>query len=50
MDKPTESTDTSGVYDDRKPKPQAVQESEDIERRYIDHTFFYRPDAEEPVV
>lgn len=49
MDNPTESTDTSGVYDDRKPKPQAVQESEDIERRYIDHTFFYRPDAEEPM-
>lgn len=49
MDKPTESTDTSGVYDDRKPKPQAVQEAEDIERRYADHTFFYRPDAEEPI-
>lgn len=49
MDNPTEPTDTSGVYDDRKPKPQAVQESEDIERRYIDHTFFYRPDAEEPM-
>lgn len=49
MDNPTESTDISGVYDDRKPKPQAVQESEDIERRYIDHTFFYRPDAEEPM-
>ena len=49
MDDPTQSTDTSGVYDDRKPNPQAVQESEDIERRYIDHTFFYRPDAEEPM-
>lgn len=49
MDSQTESTDTSGVYDDRKPKPWAVQESEDIERRYVDHTFFYRPDAEEPM-
>lgn len=49
MDNPTESTDTSGAYDDRKPKPWAVQESEDIERRYADHTFFYRPDAEEPM-
>lgn len=49
MDKPTESTDTSVAYDDRKPKPWAVQESEDIERRYADHTFFYRPDAEEPM-
>lgn len=49
MDNQTESTDTSGVYDDRKPKPWAVQESEDIERRYVDHTFFYRPDAEEPM-
>lgn len=49
MDNPTESTDTSGVYDDRKPKPWAVQESDDIERRYADHTFFYRPDAEEPM-
>lgn len=49
MDSPTESTDTSGAYDDRKPKPWAVQESEDIERRYVDHTFFYRPDAEEPM-
>lgn len=49
MDNPTQSTDTSVAYDDRKPKPWAVQESEDIERRYADHTFFYRPDAEEPM-
>lgn len=49
MDNPTEPTDTSGAYDDRKPKPWAVQEPEDIERRYADHTFFYRPDAEEPM-
>lgn len=49
MDNPTEPTDTSVAYDDRKPKPWAVQESEDIERRYADHTFFYRPDAEEPM-
>lgn len=49
MDKQTEPTDTSVAYDDTKPNPMSVQEADDVERRYSDHTFFYRPDAEEPM-
>lgn len=49
MDKDTESTDTESVYDDNKPNPKSVQDKNDVERRYTDHTFFYRPDAEEPL-